>query len=388
MQNRVNIFYYRHIPIIFVLAFTLNSPNIYFIMPGYNKYSLLEGQAENAGNNIYLLAASAVSPQESFEQMLQEPASYTGDKLSCIEPDYTKYVDAKLIRRMSRIIKMGVAAASEALQQAGIKTPDAIITGTAYGCLADTDQFLTRMTEFKETLLSPTAFIQSTHNTVAAQIALMLQCHRYNNTYVHRGSSFEAALTDAVSLIEAGEAENVLLGAADEITEKSHAVLKRFGLYKNDGDSSTLINSNTKGTMAGDGAAFFVVSSKAAGAIAQLTAFKNFYKPGGDQGGMINSFLKENNLSAGDIDLVITGSNGNIKEDAHYHSLNETVFKSNRVTTYKQYCGEYPTSIAFAWWMAANILRDRSFKGQPVKRVLIYNNYLLSYPSLYLLSAC
>ena len=134
---------------------------------------------------VYILSAAAVSPQLSFEQMMLDPVNYTGEKLTCIEPDYTKYVDAKLIRRMSRIIKMGVAAASEALQQANVQCPDAIITGTAYGCLTDTDQFLTRMVEFKETLLSPTAFIQSTHNTVAAQIALMLQCHSYNNTYVH-----------------------------------------------------------------------------------------------------------------------------------------------------------------------------------------------------------
>ncbi|MCH5599877.1 beta-ketoacyl synthase chain length factor [Niabella ginsengisoli] len=206
--------------------------------------------------SVYILSTSVVSPQASFEEMMKEPANYNGDKLTCIEPDYTKYVDAKLIRRMSRIIKMGVAAASEALAQADVQMPDAIITGTAYGCLTDTDQFLTRMVEFKETLLSPTAFIQSTHNTVAAQIALMLKCHNYNNTYVHRGSSFEAALTDAVSLLEEGEAKNVLIGAADEITDKSHAILKRFGLYKTEGESLSLIDSNTKGTMAGDGSAF------------------------------------------------------------------------------------------------------------------------------------
>ncbi len=355
----------------------------------YPIYMLSERKiSEEPGLPVYIKAAGTVSPQQDFETMMAAPANYTGDKLRCIEPDYTKYVDAKLIRRMSRIIKMGVAAASEALQQAGIKNPDAIITGTAYGCLADTDQFLTRMVEFKETLLSPTAFIQSTHNTVAAQIALMLQCHNYNNTYVNRGSSFEAALTDAVSLLEEGEAEHVLIGAADEITDKSHTILKRFGLYKTDAESLSLTDSNTKGTMAGDGAAFFVLDKKKENALARLTAFKNYYKPEIPATSLIETFLKENNIAVTDVDLVITGYNGNTGENAHYSELTRGLFTKNKVITYKQYCGEYPTSIGFALWMACNILKEKKFQGTPVSNILIYNNYLQRYPALYLLSAC
>lgn len=337
---------------------------------------------------VYFLAASAVSPQVSFQQMLSNPTIYNGDKLNCIEPDYTKYIDSKLLRRMSRIIKMGVAAASEALAQTAIKKPDAIITGTAYGCLTDTDQFLTRMVEFKETLLSPTAFIQSTHNTVAAQIALLLQCNSYNNTFVHRGSSFEAALTDAISLIEDGDAATVLLGAADEITEKSHTILKRFGLYKKDGNSANLINSNTKGTMAGEGAAFFVMGKNKEGSIARLDAFKNYYKPQESASDLIKSFLRENNIVADEIDLIIDGKNGNEKEQKHYNQLNESIFKTCNVASFKQYCGEYPSSVSFALWMAVEILKQKIFNDKPAQKILIYNNYIQSYPSLFLLSAC
>lgn len=339
------------------------------------------------GSPVYIHSADAVSPQVSFDQMLDAPLNYSGDQLRCVEPDYTQYVDAKLIRRMSRIIKMGVAAASEALAHANLPSPDAIITGTAYGCLADTDQFLTRLVEFKETLLSPTAFIQSTHNTVAAQIALMLKCHNYNNTYVHKGSSFEAALTDAISLLEEGDAQNVLVGAADEITEKSHAILKRFGLYKQHGESQVLMQSNSKGTMAGDGAAFFVVGKEPNGALAQLAAFKNYYKTDKPANILIEDFLQEQGVTLADIDLVIAGNNGDTREDKHYHALNDLIEKE-RLTTFKQYCGEYPTASAFALWMAAHIVKQGSFKNKPVKQLLVYNNYLLSYPTLYLLRAC
>lgn len=340
---------------------------------------------------MYIISTSAVSPQSSFDAMLGGTAVYTGDKLTCIEPDYTKYVDAKLIRRMSRIIKMGVAAAMECLQQAGVTNPDAIITGTAYGCLADTDAFLSRMIEFKEELLSPTAFIQSTHNTVAAQIALMLQCNSYNNTYVHRGSSFEAVIADAVSLMAEGDAQTILIGAADEIVEKSHAIIKRFGMYKQDGNSAKFFTSNTPGTMAGEGAAFFVLNKENKGnAIAQLVDVKNFYKTHRPATDIINSFLKENNVSVDELDLIVTGNNGDVKTDAHYNEIAQKIFKDKRLAGYKNYCGEYPTSSAFALWMAVNMIAHGKHLNNETspKNILIYNNYKLQYPSLYLLRAC
>jgi len=293
---------------------------------------------------------------------------------------------------MSRIIKMGMAASMECLSQASVQMPDAIVAGTAYGCLADTESFLTRMVEFDETLLSPTAFIQSTHNTVTAQIALQLKCHHYNNTYVHRGSSFEAAMLDAISLIEEGDARNVLVGAVDEIIEKSHAIIRRFGKYKKDGDSSSLFPSGTKGTMAGEGAAFFMLSpdNENRQAIARLEAMASFYKPNQPEEILIRNFLEDNNLSVADIDLVICGKNGDLENDAHYGHLQQSLFSDIPFAGYKNFSGEYPTSVAFAIWMAANILRHGIHKPgeEAPKRILIYNNYKLQYPAVYLLAAC
>ncbi|WP_300602572.1 beta-ketoacyl synthase N-terminal-like domain-containing protein [Niabella sp.] len=341
---------------------------------------------------VYIRAAQAVSPQGSFNELLENAAQYLGSRLVCKEPDYSTYIDPKLIRRMSRIIKMGAAAAMECLQQAGVTMPDAITTGTAYGCLADTDQFLTRMVEFKEELLSPTAFIQSTHNTVGAQIALMLKCHHYNNTYVHRGSSFEAALADAISLIGEGEAKTALVGGVDEIIEKSHAILSRFDLYKEEGDTATLIGDSEKGTMAGEGAAFFLLSnSRETGSLAKLEAWQNWYKPASPVSALVEDFLKKHQIQPGSIDLVIMGNNGDARYDAHYEALQQSVFNGIPAITYKQFCGEYPTSSAFALWMAAHILgtgKVPGINGPAPKRVLLYNNYKQLYPSLYLLSAC
>ena len=69
-------------------------------------------------------------------------------------------------RRMSRIVKMGVACGLDCIAKSQNKTIDAIITATGLGYLTDMEKFLNNMVENNEQLLNPTAFIQSTFNVV------------------------------------------------------------------------------------------------------------------------------------------------------------------------------------------------------------------------------
>src|SRR6202023_3762317 len=103
--------------------------------------------------------------------------------------------------------------------------------------------------------------------------------HGYNNTFVHRGFSFESALLDALLLLQENEAGNVLVGSADEITDISHAILTRFGCYKHLPVSNlALFSSNSKGTIAGEGAAFFLLTNRpSADAYAKLDGITTFY---------------------------------------------------------------------------------------------------------------
>jgi len=303
---------------------------------------------------FYIQAASAISPKNSLSR----------------EPDYTSLIDPKLIRRMSRIIRMSVAAALSCLQEAGVSNPDAIVTGTAYGCLADTGIFLSKVVEQKEEMLPPTAFIQSTHNTVGGQIALMLHCHGYNNTFVHRGHSFESALLDAMLILREKEDSKVLVGGLDEITDISQAILSRFGLYRY--------------AVAGEGAAFFLLTGrKTASTCARLQGLDTFYKPKDDAEieDRIHSFLASLMLRPEDIDLVIMGNNGDIAGDKIYGQLASSPFNGSAMIRYKDFCGEYPTSGSFALWLAVDAIRE----GR-AERVLIYNHYLGIYHSLMLVS--
>jgi 3-oxoacyl-[acyl-carrier-protein] synthase II len=347
----------------------------------------------------YIRSASCISPQKTFrnEDFLNDIVEYTGTRLKTIEPDYKEFVDPKLIRRMSHVIKMGVAAAKDSLIQANLEIPDAIITGTAFGCMEDTITFLTRMVEQNEELLPPTAFIQSTHNTVAAQVALMLKCHGYNNTFVHKGISFESALIDAIMLLNEQEADNILVGGTEEMVDTSFKVLTRLGLYRRKPTSNLeLLSTEAKGSMGGEGAAFFLLSDKASNdSLAELSAIKTLYNISDIEAG-INKFLTENNLNPKDIDLVITGKNGDLKNDAVYKQLGSSILRNNNIANYKHLCGEYSTSSSFALWLAANVLKkgiipqaiiERQINDKAPKTVLIYNHYLHKYHSLILVSA-
>ena len=352
---------------------------------------------------IYIRSSACISPQKTFgnSNLLTEAVEYTKIRLRAIDPDYTAFIDPKLIRRMSHIIKMGVAAAQECLNRGNIEMPGAIITGTAYGCLEDTASFLTRIIELHEELLPPTAFIQSTHNTVAAQIALMLKCRQYNNTFVHKGISFESALLDAIMLLKENEADNILVGGTDEITDASFTILSRLGLYKRWPVSNlSLFTTSSKGTIGGEGAVFFLLTDKpSADNLAELSGVKAFYKPNdaAEIEQKIISFLAMHALQIDDIDLVITGKNGDLKNDEIYRQLSLSLFNNTALANYKHLCGEYPTSAAFALWLASNMIKkeevplvviERSVKNANPKKVLIYNHYLNKYHSLMLVSAC
>src|SRR5689334_14700557 len=187
----------------------------------------------------YIIGTGAVSPQPTWEaEQLTTPKPYEGNRLTSIEPDYSKWLDVKQLRRMSRVMKMGAAAAKLALKNARVEIPDAIITGTGLGCLDDTGNFLDKLVEYKEEALNPTPFIQSTHNTIGSHIAFLLQCQAYNQTYSHGAFSFESALIDG--MLQVGESPNqkVLIGAADEITNISHTLTNRFGILKRSSPNS------------------------------------------------------------------------------------------------------------------------------------------------------
>jgi 3-oxoacyl-[acyl-carrier-protein] synthase II len=350
---------------------------------------------------VYIRSAGIISPQDTFGQGagLDHTVVHEGNRMNALEPDYKLVLDPKSIRRMSRIIRMGTSAALECMSHAGISMPDAIITGTAYGCLEDTIIFLNKMEENKEEMLTPTAFIQSTHNSVGAQIALSLKCQGYNNTFVHRGLSFEQALLDAMLIIDEGDVSHILIGGIDELTDTSHAILSRFGLYRQSAQSDALIEQPDEGTMAGEGAGFFLLSSEPSTSDMAVIEHLSMRFDANDNlniGQWVNDVLSDLQITMSDIDLLLLGQNGDLKSDSKYKSLLKTIGNSTPTAYFKHLCGEYPTASAFGLWMAASSLKNKrvpfatkDFHSlNESSRILMYNSAINGHHSLMLLSAC
>jgi 3-oxoacyl-(acyl-carrier-protein) synthase len=133
--------------------------------------------------------------------------------------EYGRYLSPMKARRMGKLQKRALVTALKAMEISGIGEPDAILNGTAMGCMENTVQMLNGLSAEGEEVNMPTCFMQSTHNTVASQIAIFTGNHGYNTTYAHRTISFELALQDAFLRLRAGLARTALVCANDELTE-------------------------------------------------------------------------------------------------------------------------------------------------------------------------
>lgn len=211
---------------------------------------------------MYLGSATCISFQDSFgnenlpkdRDGLWNSLVAINSETQLVQPDYKEFVSPAALRRMSSVLKMGAAAGKSCLQQAGLENADAITVGTGLGCVRDTLKFLSAVYQDGEGGLSPTAFIQSTHNSIAGQLALMLGNHGYNMTHVQGALSLGYALSDAELLIGEGDAETVLVGAVDEKTDELVELLSKL--------SDT---ANYKLPIVGEGGAFFLASKEKLG---------------------------------------------------------------------------------------------------------------------------
>lgn len=349
----------------------------------------------------YINGVSAVSPQNTFSAGIlpDTPVGYRDVRfLKSADPPWSEYLDPMVARRMSRIIKSGSCAALKALGAAEIKTPDAIITGTGFGCIEDTVRFLTTIYENDEKLLNPTPFIQSTHNTVGSSIALMLKCNNYNNTYGHRIFSFENALLDGLMLISEGEAKNVLAGGLDELTPEFFKITDRLGFWKKEKvDSLRLREYKTPGTIAGEGSTFFVLGKeKGLHCTTKITSVQTFFNTSGK--GETEEWLKSFADSAGNRpEVLLLGINGDISNDSVYGNLQKKIFSSIPAAYYKHLSGEYWTSAAFALALADGIIREQripeimrldDLQYGNINRLLIYNQFHNRAHSLIMVSSC
>lgn len=350
-------------------------------------------------SKAYINGTGCISPQGSIDpQWFFEPlTAHEGLSLSAIEPSYKEHIAPNLLRRMGRAIKMGASAARIAVTEAGLQNVDAIMSGTGLGCFEDSEKFLMAIINNDEQFLTPTSFIQSTHNTVGSQVALIMQCHEYNYTYVHRGFSFETCVMDALMSLEEGK-KNILIGGIEEHTP-IYVELNRKANKLTADTSHKYYEGKRHGVQMGEGAAFFVLSDEKKTASASIDGITFSYKPENSKEllSKLNSFLSSQNKILDTIDLVLFGFSGDKDQDKLLLELLPLVSNNSATGHFKHLCGDYHTAGAFGTWMANKIIEKQripdavkinSYPKSGINSVLIINEYLGINYSFTLLSKC
>ncbi len=349
----------------------------------------------------YINGMGCVSAQDTYETTFLDSVEInsTENILYAKQPSYKELIPPAAARRMAKGVKMGLAASTKALKEANVEIPDAVITGTGMGCIEDSEKFLRALIDNNEEYLTPTNFIQSTHNTVGAQIALGLGCKGYNFTYVNGAVSFESALLDAKLQIENQEENSILVGAADETSSHTMELFKLINIIKSEKDQPySVLNSNSSGVVYSEGATFVTLENeKKESSYAILEALQIQNELNVDEvENFIQSFLDKNKVNRQDIDVLVLGNNGDIQYDNYYETA-RTFLNQIPQVYYKHLSGEYYTSSAFGFWTAASILKNQivpeiikmnAIEKSSYSKVLLYNQFQGKEHSLVLLSKC
>lgn len=330
---------------------------------------------------LYIHQSACISPQQTFGDVDMEHLHTTTDnQLKVIEPAY-KNIPPGVLRRMSKNVKIGIAAALQLMAETPV---DGIIIGTANGGMEESVRFLNQMVEYDEGLLTPGDFVQSTANAVASQISLMTANKSYNTTHVHRGFSFENALLDAAMLVKENAGKHFLVGGVDVISPYNHNVDVLAGCFRKENiQSDALYNDSADGTIAGEGAAMFIVNDIADNALATIDAIDFFHT--NDENVVaerLNHFLQHNNINKKNT-LLLSGEDGDRRSACFYQKASETI-NTNAIARFKHMTGDYATVTAVALWLAVEALQKKQLPAHMLKegklheemqQVLVYNCY-------------
>ena len=304
---------------------------------------------------VYIQAAEQISIQNPLsEEWMDNPIVYHEPFVKAVNPAFREYISPNEARRMGNLMKRALVTSLKVLKETGIDHPDAIITGTSIGSLDYTEKLLDTLVENGEESLSPTYFMQSTHNTVSSAISIYTATHSYNTTYSHGGVSFELALKDAWMQLYLGQISNALVGGHDEMVESYFELLKKTGYVGVEGmvpcgecAMSMMLNKQASSENLCELAGVSVFRTKSLANIRIQLAL----------------LAEKAGVNLEEIQTVMTGVNGNPLNDSLYQPVLDELFPNAKHLSYKQLFGENYTASALGLYAAAHLVKKQ---GIPV----------------------
>jgi len=314
--------------------------------------------------SVKILSAKQISIQAPLsEEWMDNPLNYSEDYVRAVDPDFKQFISAGDARRMGKLLKRALATSLSALQEGGIDNPDAIITGTGFGSIENTELFLDALVREGEQLLKPTQFMQSTHNTASSLIGIHTRCHGYNSTYSQKGFSFDSALYDAWMQFRIGRISSALVGSHDEMSPVFSGFVRKAGHVK-------------EGEICSEAAVSVLLAEGGDNAYCTLEGVKLFDTPSENT---LSKVLAD--MTDDGIDAVMTGMSGNGENDSWYAFL-DSLLPGVPQLRYKPLFGVNFSSSATGFYAAASCLRNGkvpavlSASGKPVecsKGILVVN---------------
>lgn len=288
-------------------------------------------------SKVKILSAKQISIQKPLsEEWMEAPESCSGGFVRATDPDFKQFISAGDARRMGKLLKRALATSLSALQEGGVTNPDAIITGTGFGSVENTELFLDAMVREGEQMLKPTQFMQSTHNTASSLIGIHTGSHGYNSTYSQKGLSFDSALYDAWLQFNLGKIGTALVGSHDEMSDVFSGFMRKAGHV-------------LEGEICSEAAVSVLLSDKAdAPAWCTLEGVKILQRPDADALRQAVSDM----LGGMEPDAVMTGMSGNAANDRQYGFIND-VLPGVPELRYKHLFGVNFSSSAIGFYAAA-----------------------------------
>lgn len=296
---------------------------------------------------VNILSAKQISIQEPLcEKWMEEPLAYSEDYVRAKDPDFKQFISAGDARRMGKLMKRALATSISALREGGIENPDAIITGTGFGSVENTELFLDALVREGEQMLKPTLFMQSTHNTASSLIGIHTHSHGYNSTYSQKGLSFDSALYDAWLQFRLGKISNALVGAHDEMSPVFSGFMRKAGHVK----EGEICSEAAVSVLLGSG------KDSNAAPYCTLNGIRILNMPDRDTfREAVNALIAQSGVNK--VNAVITGTSGNAVNDSWYNLLDGILDGVPRVG-YKNHFGVTFASSAVGFYVAACCLRD------------------------------
>lgn len=330
---------------------------------------------------LAISASSCINPG-IFSQVEGSASTPTGD-FQVQAVDYKEHIEARQLRRLSKVAKMGIYSAKDCLAKTERQQAESLIVATNTGGFSALDSFISGMIKKQEQNLSPVYFLQSLLSDVTGQIVLSLGIEGYTTTYTNRGAAFESSLLDARILLEEQPEHTILVGGTDELPTSYSDIIRHSGFLE-----AGMNAEQDQAVRLGENAIFFALNKSIKKGDIVINDCQSFLGLGPKQADeKLQAFLEANGGISPD--LVLSGF---YNEEQFSNYFPGWGAKKN-VVLFKQYCGEFPTSTAFGVWLAEQVLKGEispEALGLPkplqAQNILIINQFRASNFSFTLLS--